>query len=263
MWVKDGLAWVDLQTQLPPTHTHTHTHTPSSVWKGESRGGRVSGRTLLWVTPECLCSDVYFLCVVCTVFVCQAEAVFPSSPASAVLTVKQSLDDGWALCINSLSEPMTTQLKIDHAYITQQNTPTHTHTPSHFVSSSHLHVHTLIIHSLSCTIQTSWHTQSFSSLRPCYTHCENHRSVHLFCCRSWKHFSPATPIFLHGTAKRLIFSNFAVVLPPSWPQWPCVVCVFTTMADGLCVCAWLSRMGSQGFPRIHLFFSFSKKITIE
>ena len=128
MWVKDGLAWVDLQTQLPPTHTHTHTHTPSSVWKGESRGGRVSGRTLLWVTPECLCSDVYFLCVVCTVFVCQAEAVFPSSPASAVLTVKQSLDDGWALCINSLSEPMTTQLKIDHAYITQQNTPTHTHT---------------------------------------------------------------------------------------------------------------------------------------
>lgn len=54
---------------------------------------RVSGRALLRVTPVCLFSGVYFLCVVCSVLCVKLREVFPSSPASPVLTVKQSLDD--------------------------------------------------------------------------------------------------------------------------------------------------------------------------
>lgn len=43
--------------------------------------------------------------------VSNSEGVFPSTPAIPVLTVKQSLDDGWALCISTLSKPIATQLQ--------------------------------------------------------------------------------------------------------------------------------------------------------
>lgn len=102
IWVKDGLAWVGLQTEPP-----------SLLLKGS-----VTGREgQLQDSPQSNTSLFMLWCLfpLCSLpcFVCPAKGVFPSSPASPVLTIKQSLDDGWALCISSLSEPMATQPKID------------------------------------------------------------------------------------------------------------------------------------------------------
>lgn len=57
-----------------------------------------------------------------TVFVCQirGEGAFPSRAANHLLTVKQFLDDGCALCITSLSVLVAVLPKIDQAYTTKQ-----------------------------------------------------------------------------------------------------------------------------------------------
>lgn len=103
-WASLGVS----ENRRPPPHP------PSPCWNKES-GSPVG---LLRRTPVCLCSRVYFLCVVHTVFVCQIEGAFPSRAANHLLTVKQPLDDGWALCMNSLSVPVAVQLRADHTYIT-------------------------------------------------------------------------------------------------------------------------------------------------
>lgn len=88
----------------------------------------------------CLCFSVYFLCVVCPALCVKTESLFPSSP---MLTVKQSLYDERALCISSLSEPITTKPKIDLA------ASKHGHPPSHTLYLLHTFTHMLIV--MQCT----------------------------------------------------------------------------------------------------------------
>lgn len=96
--VRIGLVWECLKTDThpPTTHTQTHTHTltlpssppPSLLVEIKNHGDEGSPAGLLRRTPVCLCSRVYFLCVVHTVFVCQIEAAFPSRPAKPLTNCK-------------------------------------------------------------------------------------------------------------------------------------------------------------------------------
>lgn len=88
---------------------------PPPVEKENHRvGGSVSG--LPTEGHQCVYALVFIFSVWSELLfiLCQAEGVSLSSPSSPVLTVKQSQDDGWVLCIGSVSDPIATKPKIDH-----------------------------------------------------------------------------------------------------------------------------------------------------
>lgn len=76
IWANDGLVWAGLQTPLPPL----------SCPPPEKECQRQY--SLIRLTPLCLCSCVYFLCVVCSVLSVRLWGSVPSTPAIPVLTVK-------------------------------------------------------------------------------------------------------------------------------------------------------------------------------
>lgn len=111
--VRNGFAWVCLTTTPRPFSL------PPFPLPVEMKNHREEGSpTGLLQEHQCVYAPVFIFFVWSLLFLCQVEGAFPSRAASHLPTVKQSQDDGRALCINSFSVPVAVQLKIDHKYIT-------------------------------------------------------------------------------------------------------------------------------------------------
>lgn len=235
IWLKDGLAWVGLKTEHPPPH-----FSPSALLKKRDLGRKGQWQDSPHRTPKCLCSGVYFLCVVCPLVCVRRREFSRPDPASRSLTVKHSLHDGWALCINSLSEPMAPPLKIDHEA---------TRTNTHQCHVSHTCTYIYNLQTLIFTSHPCLPSQPISSPQLFFYSSQIHRISSAVFPGNIIHrrlpFPPRHSQLLEpSTDTEPVY--FAVFPFTSCPHWPRVVCVS----------AWpyLAHVGIQEFQRIHLFF---------
>lgn len=163
---------------------------PPSCWKGESEGGG-SAAGLPSDQHHCVYAPVFISSVWSAVLCVLGLVNVPIQPASPALTVKQTMGDGWALYISSLSEPLTAP---------PQNR-SHTGTCMHSCTHAHSHTH-IHIHYLSCThifmhplLNTLTRTSTLQEELRYLSHCPSwqlllvksqklRHGAHPFCCRS-------------------------------------------------------------------------------
>lgn len=219
-----GLAWVGLQTQTPSLF----------CWKEELEGGR-EGQQL--DSPQSNTSVFIFCCLfpLCglSCSLCLAQGVLPFSSASPVLAVKQSLDDGWALCI-SLSTPNRSH--------SREHRPKHTHMQSIFstlLKSLHAHISSLVIHYSYLSTRFSYPLCFLSSSTP--THHSQSESLNIICYVVFPGsiIHQQLPFPSHrgfpGAAEKLTVSVLLLsFLLPALDD--SILCVSTWMTECLCVC---------------------------